>query len=74
MIRVSWVSANGTVFHEDVIFSDDLIKTVCGNNGKAFSLKVTDYENFGDLTFQAIVLSGTQMVASTAPVVYANSN
>ena len=73
MIRVSWVAADGTVFHEDVIFTDDMIKQVTGANGKAYALSVTDYENFGDLTFQAIILSGTQMVASTAPVVHLNS-
>ena len=70
IVRISWTKGDTTYF-EDVRFSDNSVGTVIGENGankKVFGLLVSNYEGFENLAFQAVILSGTEMVASTAPV------
>ena len=66
-VRASWTKG-GTTYYEDIQFSDDQISEIVGGSGKSFYLTVSNYANFENLTFQAVVLSGTDMIATTAPI------
>lgn len=73
IVRITWTKtdSNGNVtnYSEDVCFSDALVGAVVeANGGSSLSVMVSGGSSYENLAFQSIVLSGTQMVACTAPI------
>ncbi len=66
VIRLSWKSGDNTEIH-DFVASDALVGEVVSANGtRQFVLSVGNYAEFENLTFQAMIFSGNQLVATTS--------
>ena len=65
MVQLTWVNANGDLCVENVIFSDTQVQEITGTSSGSYTLAVSDYEGFADISFSAVVVSETGM--TTAP-------
>ena len=71
VVRLAWTKTaeDGTVnsFYEDIILNEALVSSIVGANGqKSFRITLTGYENYENLTFQTIVMSGTEAISHSA--------
>ena len=69
VVKVTWTDkTTGILCTEEFKYSDEHVSTVLTNFGQQFTLTIANPDNYPGMTFQAMVLSGTDMVACTDPV------